>query len=108
MHGILHVRIRGGPGRVTARVYPTPIAPPGAAARSSVRAETLRCTSDRRLASILFRCTIETASMIGSSWECRGSVRTARWPMGQGLRARCQDCPGIQRVRDSKVPRVSR
>ena len=23
MHGILHVRIRGGPGRVTARVYPT-------------------------------------------------------------------------------------
>ncbi len=25
MHGLLHVRIRGGPGRVTARVYPTPI-----------------------------------------------------------------------------------
>ncbi len=25
MHGILHVRIRGGPGRVTARVYPTPM-----------------------------------------------------------------------------------
>jgi len=27
MHGILHVRICGGPGRVTARVYPTPMAP---------------------------------------------------------------------------------
>ncbi len=25
MHGILHVRIRGGTGRVTARVYPTPM-----------------------------------------------------------------------------------